>query len=211
MEHTQALAASLRPAVFLDRDGVIVEEVGYLAHPDQLVLIPGAADAIGRLNRAGLAVVVVTNQAGVARGLYPESRVEEVHRRLSAMLAEAGAHIDRYYYCPHHPHEGRGEYRMACSCRKPEPGMILRAATELRLDIARSFLVGDKLSDLEAGMRAGCQPMLVLTGYGLEHRERLAGRLADVTRVVRALSDAVDVCLTGLAPRSGRSRARKTA
>jgi D-glycero-D-manno-heptose 1,7-bisphosphate phosphatase len=154
------------PAVFLDRDGVIIEEVNYLAHPDQVRLIPGAAAAIARLNRRGVPVVVVTNQAGVARGFFPEERVGEVHLRLSALLAAGGASVDRFYHCPHHPSAGVGSYRVECDCRKPRPGMLRRAARELGLDLRASCLIGDKVSDLEAGARAGCRTILVRTGHG---------------------------------------------
>jgi len=154
------------PAAFLDRDGTINREVEYLSDCRDLELLPGAAAAIARLNRAGIAVVVVTNQAGVARGLFPLSRLFELHAHLDALLAGAGAWVDAYYCCPHHPTEGRGEYRVECDCRKPKPGMLLWAARELGLDLTRSVLMGDKLSDLEAGARAGCQTILVRTGYG---------------------------------------------
>jgi D-glycero-D-manno-heptose 1,7-bisphosphate phosphatase len=158
--------AMARPAVFLDRDGVLIEDVHYLAHPDQVQLIPGSAQAISQLNTRGVPVIVVTNQAGVARGYFPESRVAEVHGRIDELLAAAGARIDRYYYCPHHPTAGSGSYRVACECRKPRPGMLHRAAMDLKIDLARSYLVGDKISDLEAAMHAGCCPMLVRTGDG---------------------------------------------
>lgn len=157
-----------REAVFLDRDGTIIEEVHYLSSPEQVRLIPGAADAVRRFNNAGVLVVVVTNQAGVARGYFPESRVSEVHAHLSALLAERGAHIDAYYHCPHHPTEGVGEYRVACDCRKPKPGLLLTAARELDIDLSRSWMIGDKPCDAEAGAAAGCRTMLVRTGHGRE-------------------------------------------
>jgi len=163
----------LRPAVFLDRDGVVIEEVHYLADPSQVRLLPGAAQAIARLNRLGIPVIVATNQAGVAHGLFPESRVAAVHRRLDELLAERHAHVDRYDYCPHHSAAKVPEYRVACACRKPLPGMLLRAAEECGLDLRRSYLVGDKLSDLEAGRRAGCRVLLVRTGYGAETEGQL--------------------------------------
>jgi D-glycero-D-manno-heptose 1,7-bisphosphate phosphatase len=155
-----------RPAVFLDRDGTVIEEVSYLAHPDQVHLLPSATRAIRRLNELHIPVVVVTNQAGVARGYFPESRVAEVHARLDELLAQEGARIDGYYVCPHHPTHGVGAFRTECQCRKPNPGLLLRAASELDLLLARSCMIGDKLSDLEAGARAGCRPVLVRTGYG---------------------------------------------
>lgn len=157
-----------REAVFLDRDGTLIEEVNYLSSPEQVRLIPGADAAVRRLNAAGALVVVVTNQAGVARGFFPESRVGEVHAHLSALLAERGARVDAYFYCPHHPTEGLGAYRVACGCRKPEPGLLLAAARALDIDLARSWMIGDKLCDAEAGAAAGCRAILVRTGHGSE-------------------------------------------
>jgi D-glycero-D-manno-heptose 1,7-bisphosphate phosphatase len=158
----------MKQAVFLDRDGVINEEVNYLSQPEQLRLIPGAAEAIARLNRADLLVIVVTNQAGVARGYYSEAQIEVLHAALSQQLARASAHIDRYYYCPHHPTEGRPPYRIECDCRKPRTGMLRQAASDLNLDLSRSYMIGDTASDLIAGTRAGCRSILVQTGYGLK-------------------------------------------
>ena len=153
-------------AMFLDRDGVIVEEVNYLDHLSQLRLIPRAAQAIRCLNERSIPVIVVTNQAGVARGYYPESRVAQIHAALNDMLQPQQARIDRFYYCPHHPAAGQMPYRVACECRKPNPGMLLRAASDCKLDLSSCWLVGDKVSDLQAGQRAGCHNILVLTGYG---------------------------------------------
>lgn len=151
-------------AVFLDRDGTINEEVEYLDDPQDLRLIPGAVEAIRLLNEAGVPAIVVTNQAGVGRGYFSEARVEAIHQQLAKQLAAHGAHLDATYYCPHHPDEG-------CDCRKPNPGMLKRAAQEHDIDLGRSFAVGDKVSDLEAGRRAGCRTVLVLTGYGAEAQE----------------------------------------
>jgi D-glycero-D-manno-heptose 1,7-bisphosphate phosphatase len=156
----------MRSAAFLDRDGVIIEEVGYLSAPEQVALIPGAAEAIAALNGAGIPVVVITNQAGVGHGYFPETQIAAVHQRLDALLARAGARIDRYYYCSHHPAAALPQYRRVCECRKPRPGMLLQAAAELGLALATSVMVGDKSSDLAAGLAAGCRPLLVKTGYG---------------------------------------------
>jgi D-glycero-D-manno-heptose 1,7-bisphosphate phosphatase len=165
---TRSVPATQRAAVFFDRDGVIIDEVNYLARVEQVRVISGAAAAIRRLNDAGLPVVVVTNQAGVARGYFPESQVRVVHDHLSKVLFdEAGARIDHYDYSPFHPTEGVGEYRKDTDCRKPNPGMLLRSAAKLGLDLSRSWLVGDKLSDLQAGAAAGCRTILVRTGYGV--------------------------------------------
>ncbi len=152
--------------VFLDRDGVINEEVGYLSSLELLKLLPGVAQAIRLLNQLNIPTIVVTNQAGVARGFFPEARIHEIHQALSDLLTAEGAHIDRYYYCPHHPTEGIGSYRLDCECRKPKPGLLHKAREELRLDLAHSYLVGDNVLDIETGRRAGTRSTLVLTGYG---------------------------------------------
>ncbi len=156
----------MKRAIFLDRDGVINEDVNYLSASDQLQLIPGAAAAIARLNNAGLPVIVITNQAGVARGYYPEAQIEVVHMALSYRLAQAGAYIDRYYYCPHHPAEGLPPYRVDCNCRKPKPGLLLQAAEDFDLDLKHCFVIGDNHSDIALSQSTGCRTVLVLTGHG---------------------------------------------
>jgi D-glycero-D-manno-heptose 1,7-bisphosphate phosphatase len=149
----------LRAAVFLDRDGTISEEVGYLNHASRFQLFSFAAPAICRLNEAGIAAVVVTNQSGVGRGYFPQSVVDEVHERMVEELASQGAKLDGVYYCPHVPADN-------CECRKPKPGMLEQAARELGLDLQRSFVVGDRYGDLELAHRAGARGVLVRTGYG---------------------------------------------
>jgi len=156
---------TMNKAVFLDRDGTVNEEVGYMTDLGMLRLIPGAADAIRRLNEAGFKVVLVTNQSGVARGYFPESLVQEAHGLLGKMLAEHGARLDAVYYCPHHPTAGDTEYTMACDCRKPGIGLIARAARELDIDLGRSYMIGDKWTDVEMGQRAGMKSVLVKTGF----------------------------------------------
>jgi D-glycero-D-manno-heptose 1,7-bisphosphate phosphatase len=160
------MAESLRPAVFLDRDGTVNEEVGYIRELERLVLIPGAAEAIRALNQMGVPVVLVTNQSGVARGYYPESWLDALHGRLAELLAEQGARLDGVYYCPHLPEGDVAEYSIECQCRKPEIAMLERAATDLKLDLSRSFMIGDKATDVDAGLRAGCQTILLRSGYG---------------------------------------------
>src|SRR5271167_4963351 len=149
----------LRGAVFLDRDGTIADEVGYLNHLSRFRMYPFAAEAIRKLNEAGLAVVVVTNQSGVARGYFPESLVREVNDLMITQLAEAGAKIDATYYCPHGTADG-------CDCRKPKTGMLEQAAREHGLDVHRSFVVGDRHADIELARLAGARGILVRTGYG---------------------------------------------
>ena len=150
---------SLRPAVFLDRDGTIAEEVGYLDHISRFRMFPSAAQAIHRLNAAKLPVIVITNQSGVARGYFPESLITAVHELMTTQLAKEGAHVDALYYCPHKEDD-------ACACRKPKPGMLERAAREHRLDLRRSFVVGDRYGDIELAHGIGARAILVRTGYG---------------------------------------------
>ena len=156
----------MRPAVFLDRDGTLLEEAGYLDRIERLVFFPFAVDAVRLLNRAGLAVVIVTNQSGVGRGMYEESFVLQAHDVISARMQEGGARVDGFYYCPHHPEAEIERYRQACDCRKPAPGMLRRAAADLGLDLSRSFTVGDKWTDVQVGQAAGATGILVRTGYG---------------------------------------------
>ncbi len=155
----------MNKAVFLDRDGTVNEEVGYLADLSKLRLIPGAGAAIRRLNRAGFKVVLVTNQSGVARGYFPETFVHDAHALLNKMLKSEGARIDAVYYCPHHPKAGNSHYTVDCDCRKPKTGLIDRAVKELAIDIKHSFVVGDKWSDVELAQRAGAHAVLVTSGF----------------------------------------------
>jgi D-glycero-D-manno-heptose 1,7-bisphosphate phosphatase len=145
--------------VFLDRDGTISEEMGYVNHIDRFQIFPFAADAIRQLNHADIPVIVVTNQSGVARNIFPESLVHEVHKKMVAQLASGGAWIDAIYYCPHIKED-------ACACRKPKPGLLQRAAREHSLDLAASWVVGDRYADLAMAHTAGSRGMLVMTGYG---------------------------------------------
>jgi D-glycero-D-manno-heptose 1,7-bisphosphate phosphatase len=164
----------VKPAVFLDRDGTIIEDVGYLRRLDQLALFPWSVDAIRGLNRAGLPVVVTTNQAGIARGLFTEAFVDETHRELSRRIEAGGARIDAYYYCPHHPTKGIVDaFSKACECRKPGRGMIDRAARDLGVDPARSFVVGDTWLDVGMARAAGARGILVRSGAGVEQERSM--------------------------------------
>jgi len=181
-----------RRAIIMDRDGTVCEEVGYVNHVDRLRLLPRSGEAIRKANDAAFQTVVVTNQAGVARGYFAETLVDEVHDRLREMLASEGARLDGIYYCPHHPEVGAPAYRKVCDCRKPKPGMLLRAQDEMGIDLAASYMVGDSVRDIEAGRRAGATTVLVLTGYGkgeLEHKSHAWSSRPD--HVATDLLDAV--------------------
>ncbi|MDR2460585.1 MAG: D-glycero-beta-D-manno-heptose 1,7-bisphosphate 7-phosphatase [Deltaproteobacteria bacterium] len=154
-------SAPLKPAVFLDRDGTLNQDKGYTYLWNDWAWLPGALEALELLRGRGYTLVVVTNQAGVARGLYTTCAVEDLHGQVQKDLEKRGLRIDAFYYCPHHP-----DFTGPCSCRKPNPGMIEAAAKELGLDLSRSHMVGDKLSDIMAGLNAQVDTILVLTGYG---------------------------------------------
>ena len=185
-----------RPAVFIDRDGTLTEEVGYVNHPSRLRLLPRSAEAIRRLNAAGVAAVVVTNQAGIARGYFTEEVLQAVNEALATALRREGARLDGLYVCAHHPTEGQPPYRAACDCRKPRPGLLRRAAAELGLDLTQSTMVGDKGSDLVPGRIVGAAAVLVLTGYGLGEWEYRRKELpTEPDHVAADLLDAVDWAL----------------
>ena len=155
-----------RRAVFIDRDGTLNKDIGYLSNPDELVLYPWAAEAVRRINNSRLLAVVITNQSGIARGIYTEKTLDKIHARMISELEHEGAKIDAVYYCPHHPEIGDARYRIACRCRKPQIGMLSRAAVEHKIDLSRSFVIGDKASDIKLAENAGMRSALVLTGYG---------------------------------------------
>lgn len=187
MEQTAGKQAKV---IFLDRDGTMNEEVHYLHKPEDLKLLPGVGQAVRRFNEAGYQVVVVTNQAGVARGYYTEQDVTELHAYLNRMLMEEGAHVDAFYYCPHHPEHGIGPYKTECRCRKPGIGMFEQAEQAFKDGINKeeSYMIGDKLLDVEAGHRYGVRSVLVGTGYGREVREEQRNK---------GLLDADGNCLDG--------------
>lgn len=157
----------MKPAIFLDRDGTLADEIGYVNHISRFRLLPFAVDAVRRINDAGYLAVLVTNQAGVARGYFPESLIHDVHARLRENMESGGARLDGIYFCPHHPSAGELPYRRACDCRKPKPGLLLRAADELGIDLGRSFMIGDRYNDVQVGWNAGTKGIFVKTGYGL--------------------------------------------
>jgi D-glycero-D-manno-heptose 1,7-bisphosphate phosphatase len=178
------------PAVFLDRDGTIIEERGYLDRLDLLELYPFSADAIRLLNRAGYATVVVTNQGGIGRGIIDEPFLRRVHETIDERLATGRARIDRYYFCPHHPDAVVPELRHKCSCRKPASGLIEQACRELSLDPARSVMIGDRRLDVLAGAGAGTRTILVRTGHGA-HEEAMPLDHARPDAILNNLMEAV--------------------
>lgn len=182
----------MRRAVFLDRDGTINVEKEYLYRIEDFEFVPGAEDAVRRLNDAGFMVVVVTNQSGVARGYYTEEDVETLHRYVAARLDAYGARVDAWFYCPHHP-DGRGSYALPCDCRKPLPGMLREAAKRYDIDFAGSYMIGDKLADVEAGLAAGCTPILVKSGYGAQEEARLPGGCRVCDDLLAAVESIVSV------------------
>lgn len=153
-------------AIFLDRDGTINDEVGYLDHADKLRIIPAAFEAVRLINQSGMKAVVVSNQAGIAKGFFTEKFVRKINEQIQSELLARGALIDRFYFCPHHPTEGVDPYRTICDCRKPEPGLLNQAAADLDIDLARSYMIGDRYRDIETARRVGAKGVLVLTGYG---------------------------------------------
>ena len=180
----------MRRAVFLDRDGTINIEKDYLYRVDEFEFIPGVPEAVRMLNEAGFLVVVVSNQSGVGRGYYTEEDVDALHRHVADELAKSGARVDAWFYCPHHP-QGKGNYSLACRCRKPLPGMLLEAAQRYAIDLEASVMIGDKLVDMEAGAAAGCRTMLVRTGYGSAYESEVSPGTEvydDLLAAVRALA-----------------------
>lgn len=151
-------------AVFLDRDGVLIEDTGYPDDPAAISLLPGVVEGLTRLRAAGWRLVVVTNQSGIARGKFTLDRLSAIHARLLALLTRAGIEIDALYYCPHHPEAPVAEFRLDCDHRKPLPGMLLTAARTLDLDLARCWMVGDKEGDVQAGHAAGCRAVRLTAG-----------------------------------------------
>ena len=182
------------PAVFLDRDGTMIEDVGYLDRLERLKLFPYTIDAIRLLNRGGFKVVVVTSQNGVANGMLTEDFLAEAHGYLSREFEAAGASVEGFYYCPHSTHATVERYRTDCECRKPKPGMILTAARDHGLDLARSFVVGDRWRDIEMGLAAGTRAVLVETGYGRTEAGRRPAAMSHVPAVANAI-EAVSLIL----------------
>jgi D-glycero-D-manno-heptose 1,7-bisphosphate phosphatase len=197
-----------RPAVFLDRDGTINEEAGYVNHLSRVRLYPGVGEAIRRLNEARVPAIVVTSQSGVARGYFPEELVQKVHEKIAQELAAHSARLDAFYYCPHHPEAQLEAYRKVCRCRKPSIGMLEEAAQRFQIDLASSYVVGDSYRDVQLGFNAGARTILVLTGYGrgeVEYRLSAGPRKPDW--ICENLPEAVERILKDLAEAGNRQKA----
>jgi histidinol-phosphate phosphatase family protein len=185
------------PAVFLDKDGTLINDVPYNVDPALIELAPRAARGAALLAEAGYALVVVSNQSGVARGIFAEEAIAAVEERIRELLADWCVRLAGFYYCPHHPQGKVARYSIACNCRKPQPGMLLQARADLGLDLGRSWLIGDILDDMEAGHRAGCRTVLIDNGHETEWRwnpnrrpDVVAADLAAAARIIRASSPA---------------------
>ncbi len=183
-------------AVFLDKDGTLVEDVPYNVDPDHIRLMHHAGDGLRLLHRAGYKLIVISNQSGVARGYFPEAALAAVEQRLRDLLRACDVPLSGFYYCPHHPDGSVPRYAIGCHCRKPEAGLLLRAARDHRVDLQRSWFVGDILNDVEAGRRAGCRTVLLDNGHETEWKlscerlpHHLVANLAEAARVILAIDD----------------------
>jgi len=192
MPETTHQTNTLRGAVFLDRDGTIIREVDYLSRLEEIELLPGAAEAILKLNRRQMPVILATNQSGVARGKITEEFVKQSHQLLNRLLDRKQAHIDDFFYCPHHPEIGNAPYRTICSCRKPAPGLLLQAAKQHALDLERSFVIGDRLIDVEMAQKVNARGILVKTGYGREELKLIEASGVIPDQICTDISEAAD-------------------
>ena len=191
----------MQTAVFLDRDGTINEEMGYINHVDRFVLLPSAAAAIRRINESGLKAVVITNQSGVARGYFPKELIDEVHQKMRDLLEEEGAFLNGIYTCTHAP-PSKGESG-GCGCRKPKIGLMQQAAQELNLDLEKSYVVGDRFKDVEVARNAGAKAILVLTGYGKGELEFLGpSSKVQADFVAEDLAEAVEWILSDMSEKA---------
>jgi D-glycero-D-manno-heptose 1,7-bisphosphate phosphatase len=187
--------AASAPAVFIDRDGTLNVDSGYIADPEDLVVYPSAAQAVRLLNENGLKAIVVTNQSTVARGYCSEAMIDAIHAKLRDELNKQGAHLDAIYYCPHHPEIGEKLYRVQCQCRKPRPGMLHQAEREHNIDLSRSYVIGDKTVDIEMARSVGAAAGLVLTGFGNDSIRRLAGKSLQPDFIGEDVLEAVRIIL----------------
>jgi len=174
VREAQGVLAQGKAAVFIDRDGTLIEDRHHLASVEQIRVYSNSFEAVRRINASERLAVVITNQSVIARGLVTELELSEIHSVMVELFAREEAILDAIYYCPHHPEEGSGPFTRECDCRKPNPGMLIRASDDLEIDLGRSVLIGDTLSDIEAGNRGGCRTVLVKTGYGAEFAARFS-------------------------------------
>jgi len=189
------MSGNPQSAIFIDRDGTLNEDIGYVSSPEQLTLYPWAAEAVRLINKAELKAIVITNQSGIARGIYTEEALNAIHQKMIEELAMQGAKLDGVYYCPHHPRIGDARYRSECDCRKPKTGMLDRAAREQDIDLSRSFVIGDKASDINLALNAGARAALVMTGYGRDTQAHPDLFPCEPTFVAETLLDAVRLIL----------------
>lgn len=196
MIHAANTKNRLRPAVFLDRDGTLTVETDWIVRPEFVTLLPGAARALARLEGAGFTSVLVTNQSAVARGMIDEPMLAHIHARLRELLAAEGGRLDAIYYCPHHPRDGVGRWKAECECRKPKPGLLTRAAHELGLDLAQSWMIGDAERDILAAEALGVRAILVATGKGASEFHKLAQHDRPMPRYVPDMSAAAELVLS---------------
>lgn len=162
-------------AIFLDRDGVINKEVSHLSDPKDFEFIQGSIEALKVLKQKGFLLIIITNQAGIARGLFTEETLKLIHHKMIKVLEQNNIRLDDIFYCPHHP-----EFTGSCDCRKPKPGMILKAKAKYNIDLTKSFMVGDTLNDIQTGNAVKCKTVLVLTGYGAEEKKKIGTIVPDM-------------------------------
>lgn len=183
-------------AIFLDRDGTINEELEFISSPDDVKLIPRSADAIREANQLGLKVFVITNQSGIARGFIKEEELALVHNKLVELLNKEGAHIDAIYFCPHHPEYGEPPYKIECDCRKPNSGMLRQAEKEFNIDLNKSFVIGDRIIDVQTAHAVGATGILVLTGYGKNQIDEVLKNNIEIDYIAEDLYDAMQFIKT---------------
>jgi D,D-heptose 1,7-bisphosphate phosphatase len=162
-------------AIFLDRDGVINKEVSYLSNPDMFEFIEGSIEALKILKQKMFLLIVITNQAGIARGFFTEEILNTIHNKMTKILIQNGVKLDDIYYCPHHP-----DFTGPCECRKPNPGMIYKAKSKYNIDLTQSYMVGDTLNDIQTGKTTNCKTVLLLTGYGKEEQKKIGSIKPDM-------------------------------
>lgn len=179
----------MQAAVFLDRDGTIIEDTGYISSPEQVKFLPGSIAAIKQLKDAGYKIIIISNQSGVARGLISEDMLQTIEKLIHRQILNGGAHVDSSYYCPHHPEHGSYPYRQACECRKPHTGLIKKAVKDHDIDLSRSIMVGDHATDIETARRAGIKSVFVMTGHGPEEKANLKSQPDHIAADITAAAD----------------------